>query len=69
MSWIQVIPFVTLSNITPLNNLLLDVNFDKFTIGLHYIHILSVFAKFHSDQKSIVMLSIDCLNSSFCSLK
>ena len=61
MSWIQIILFVTLSNITPLNNLLLDVNFDKFTIGLHYIHILSVFAKFHSDQKSIVMLSIDCL--------
>ena len=69
MSLVQVIPDVTLSDITPLNNLLLDVNFDKFTIGLHYIHILSVFAKFHSDQKSIVMLSIDCLNSTFCSLK
>ena len=69
MSWVQVIPDVTLSDITPLNNSLLDANFDKFTVGLHYIHILSVFAKFHSDQKSIVMLSIDCLNSSFCSLK
>ena len=69
MSLVQVTSDATLSDITPLNNLLLDVNFDKFTIRLHYIHILSVFAKFHSDQKSIVMLSIDCLNSSFCSLK
>ena len=69
MSLVQVIPDVTLSDITPLNNSLLDANFDKFTVRLHYIHILFVFTKFHSDQRSIVMLSINCLNSSFCSLK
>ena len=69
MSLVQVIPDVTLSDITPLNNLLLDANFDKFTVGLHYIHILSMFTKFHSDQRSIVILSINCLNSNFCSLK
>ena len=62
-------PSVTLSDITPFNNLLLDANFDKFTVGLHYIHILSMLAKFHGGQRLIVMLSINCLDSSFSSLK
>ena len=69
MNWVQVIPGVILSDIILLNTLLLDANFEKTTVGLHYIHILSMFAKFHSDQRLIVMLSINCLNSSFCSLK
>ena len=69
-SWVQVTPDVTLSDITQLNNLLLDANFDKSTVGLHYIHILSMLAKkLHDYQKLIVMLSINCLNSSFCNLK
>ena len=38
--WVQVTLCITLTNIISLNNLLLDVNFDKFTIRLHYIHIL-----------------------------
>ena len=37
---VQVTLCITLTNIISLNNLLLDVNFDKFTIRLHYIHIL-----------------------------
>ena len=65
-SWVSVTPGVTLSDIIPLNNLLLDANFDKSTVLLHYIHILSMLAKFHGDQRLIVMLSINCLNSSFC---
>ena len=60
-SCVQVKPDVTLSDITPLNNLLLDVNFDKSTVGLHYIHILSMLAEFHGDQRLIIMLSINCL--------
>ena len=36
----------------------LDANFDKFIV-----------TKFHGDKKSIIMLSINCLNSSFCNLK
>ena len=48
-SWIQVTPSVTLSDITSLNNLLLDTNFDKSTTGLHYIHILFMLAKFHGN--------------------
>ena len=43
------------------------VNFDKSTVGLHYIHILSMLTKFHGDQKLIVILSINCLSSSVCS--
>ena len=60
-------PDVTLSDITQFNNLLLDVNFNKSTVGLHYIYILSMLTKCHGDQKSIIMLSINCLNSSVCS--
>ena len=40
--YVQIILCITLTNIISLNNLLLDVNFDKFTIRLHYIHILSM---------------------------
>ena len=69
MNWVQVTLDIILSDITPLNNLLLDVNFNKFTVGLHYIHILFMLAKFYDDQRLIVMVSINCLNSSFCSLK
>jgi len=69
MSLVQVTSDATLSDITSLNNLLFDANFDKSTVRLYYIHILFVLAKFHRDQRSIVMLSINCLNSSFCSLK
>ena len=38
--WVQITPCITLTNIISLNNLLFDVNFDKFIIKLHYIHIL-----------------------------
>ena len=50
-SLVQLTPSVTLSDITPLNNLLLDANFDKSTVGLHYIHILFILTKFHGGKK------------------
>ena len=40
VDWVQITLCITLTNIISLNNLLFDVNFDKFTIRLHYIHIL-----------------------------
>ena len=43
------LPGVNLSDIAPLNNLLLYANFDKFIVGLYYIHILFILAKFHCD--------------------
>ena len=35
MGLVQVIPGVTLNNITPSNNLLLNLYFENLTIGLH----------------------------------
>ena len=48
---------------------LLKMNFDKYTIGLHFLLIFSILAKFLENQRSITMLSIKCLNTSFCNLK
>ena len=69
MGWVKVTPSVTLNNITPLNIFLLDAKFDKSTVKLHYFRIFSILAKFQGDQRLIVISSINCLNSSFCSLK
>ena len=44
---------------------LLDVNFVKFTIGLDFLLISSILAKFQKDKKSIAMLSIKFLNFKF----
>ena len=46
-----------------------DVNFDKSTVRLHYLHIFFIHIKLQGDQILIVMSSINRLNSSFCSLK
>ena len=48
---------------------LFDVNFDKSTIRLHYLHIFFMLTKFKGDQRLIVMSSINCLDSSISSLK
>ena len=49
----------------PLNIFLLNVNFDKFTIELHFLIISLMFAKFLEDQKSLVALLIKYLNFKF----
>ena len=46
-----------------------DVNFDKSTVRLHYLHTFFVVSKFQGDQRFIGLSSINCLNSSFYSLK
>ena len=45
------------------------MNFDKSTVRLHYFHIFFMLTKFLDDQRLIATSSINCLNSSFCSLK
>ena len=55
--WIQ--PYISYFN----------VNFDKSTVRLHYLRIFFMLTKFESDQRSIVISSINCLDSSFSSLK
>ena len=45
------------------------MNFDKYTVRLHYLHIFFMLTKFQGDQRLIATSSISCLNSSFYSLK
>ena len=48
---------------TPLN--ILDVDFDKSNIGLYFILIFSILAKFQENQRLINMSSIEYLNLKF----
>ena len=41
---------MTLSNITPLNNLLLNSYFENPTIELHVLYVLNMHVKFHVNQ-------------------
>ena len=50
---------------TILNILLLNMNFNKSTIGLHFLLISSMFAKFPENQRSITLSSIKYLNFKF----
>ena len=61
----QVIHGITFDNVMLLNFLLLDVNFEKSNVGLHFLLISSMFAKFQNHQRSIIILSIKCLNFNF----
>ena len=62
MGWVKVTPSVTLNNITPLNIFKLNVNFDKFTVRLHCLYILSMLTNFKDNQRLIAMSSINYLN-------
>ena len=50
MSWIQVTPGVILSNVTPLNNLLLNSYFENLTIALHVLYGLNMLVNFYANQ-------------------
>ena len=58
MSWVQVTPSVTLSNVTLSKKISLNVNLDKSIAGLHYFRIFSILTKFKNNQRSTTMLSI-----------
>ena len=62
MGWIQVTSNVTLNNVTPLNNLLLNSYFENSTIELHVLSILNMHANFHINQ---MLFTIQTINSSF----
>ena len=49
MSWIQVIHDIALNNVTSLNIFKLNANFNKFTVGLHYLRNFFILAKFQDD--------------------
>ena len=50
MSWVQVIPGVTLNNITPLNNLLLNLYFENPNVELYILYVFNIHTKFHTNQ-------------------
>ena len=62
MSWIQVTPGVTLSNVTPPNNLLMNLYFENSTVGLHVLFVLNMHVDFHTNE---MLFTIRSINSSF----
>ena len=53
---------ITLSNITPPDNLLMNLYFENFTIGLHVLYVLNMHINFHINQ---MLFTIQSINSSF----
>ena len=47
---VQVILDVTLQNVRPPNNLLLNSYFENSTVGLHVLYVLNMCANFHADR-------------------
>ena len=50
MGWVQVTFDVTLSNVTPPNNLLLNKYFENPTVKLHILYVLNVHANFQINR-------------------
>ena len=50
MSWVQVTPDVTLSNVIPCNNLLLNSYFENPIAELNVLYVLNMQVKFHVNQ-------------------
>ena len=48
--WVRVTHDVTLKNVTPPNNLLLNSYFENLTIGLHVLYGLNMHANFHANR-------------------
>ena len=62
MGWIQVTHGVTLRNVTPPNNLLLNSYFENITIGLHILYVFNMRANFYTNQ---ILFTIRSINSYF----
>ena len=59
---VQVTSDVTLINITPPNNLLINLYFENFIVGLHVLYVLNMCSKFHTNR---MLFTIQSINSSF----
>ena len=62
---IQVIPSVILSNVTLLNNLLLNSYFKNLTVRLLVLYILNMHDSFHVNRMLSLLFTIRSINSSF----
>ena len=60
MGWVQVTPDVTLSSITPPNNLLLNSYFRNLTVGLHVLYVFNMHANFHANR---ILFTISSINT------
>ena len=47
--WIQVTLDITLSNVTPPNNLLLNSYFENLTVALHVLYVFDMHANFYTN--------------------
>ena len=47
--WVQIILGVTLSNVTPSNNLLLNSYFENFIIELYILYVFDMHANFYTN--------------------
>ena len=50
MGWVQITFGITLSNVTPPNNLLLNSYFENSTIELHILYVLTMYTNFHANR-------------------
>ena len=62
MGWVQRTPDVTLSNVTPSNNLLQNSYFENLTVKLHVLYVLNIHANFHVNW---MLYTIQSINSYF----
>ena len=62
MSLVQVKSSVALSNVTPLNNLLLNLYFENLTVELYVLYVFSMHVNFYTNQ---ILFTIQSINSYF----
>ena len=69
MSGIQVIPGITLSNVTPSNNLLMNLSFKNFIVGLDVLYVLNIHANFYTNHMLFTIRSINSFFMHYYKLK
>ena len=62
LDWVQVTPGITLNNVTPPNNLLLNSYFKIFTIELYVLYVLNMHTNINVNQ---LLFTIRSINSHF----
>ena len=69
MGWIHVTPGLTLSKVTPPNNLLLNSYFENLTIGLYILYVFNMHANFYTNQMLFTIRFINSYFMQYCKLQ
>ena len=69
MGWVQVTLGITLNNVTPPNNLLLNSYFENLTIGLHVLYVFNMYANFYTNQMLFTIRSVNSYFMQYCKLQ